>query len=87
MVASKETLKEMALESAILYCESNGFDVEKLKAQDYYHMGKVGYFMQDSDVKPYGLTNDMATMPIPTLMYTYETQTITPTEHTDKYLR
>ena len=78
--------KSLATEYALSYCRKKGLATDKLLKQRF---DDHAIFSQPSGVKPNGLTNDMATMPFPTLIITCDADGlhIETTEHTEKYLK
>ncbi len=88
---SKETQalqRALATECAVLYCKNHGLSVAKLKAQRFAIIQGVAIFAQPSEAKPDGLTNDLATQPVPTLLIHQDGETlkIETTEHTRRFL-
>lgn len=81
--------KALATEYALSYCKKNRLSAQKLLSQRFDIVANHAIFSQPSNVKPNGLMNDMATMPSPTLIITFngDKLDIETTEHTDKYLR
>lgn len=89
---SKETQalqKALAMEYAIDYCKHNGLASQKLLKQRVDVVSNHAIFFQPSDVKPDGLRNDLATLPFPTLIITFDGEklSVETTEHTEKYLK
>lgn len=80
--------RAVVLELVKGYCEKNNISLEKLKKQQFYWIYGEAFFAQPNDVKPLGLTNDMKTMPKPTLIVKLinDTVDIQQTEYTKKYL-
>ena len=80
--------RAFALEYAKQYCADNELSWDKLKGQQFYSIYGEAFFAQPSDIEPKGLTNDMETMPKPTLIIKMsdEKLIIEQTEHTHKYL-
>lgn len=81
--------KSLATEYALSYCRKKGLATDKLLKQRFDVIDNHAIFSQPSGVKPNGLTNDMATMPFPTLIITCDADGlhIETTEYTEKYLK
>ena len=86
--AIENTQRLLALAAAKEYCEKNGLSYEKLKKQNFVLVYETAWFSQPSEVVPIGLTNDMDTLPYPTLVFRTKNDNllIEETEHTRKYL-
>ena len=84
----REMRKAMALELAVRYCQEHGLSVNKLATQEVCLLNSAVIFATPSGVEPKGLTNDLETMPIPTLMLIYEDGKLRfeETEHTKRLL-
>lgn len=84
----KKLKKAMAFQIAEEFCKKNSLSVEKLKQQRFDWIYGVAVFSQPSEVVPNGLTNDMETMPMPTLILKADDKDIEfeQTEYTQKYL-
>jgi hypothetical protein len=85
------TKRALALAVAKEYCKINNLSYDKLCKQRFYLVNQSAIFAQPSSFKSpsgSGLTNDMATMPMPTLILKNNDDVITieETEHTRKYL-
>ena len=80
--------RAMALKIAEAYCMEHGYSMEKVREQRFFLMYDEAIFAQPRGVEPDGLTNDMDTMPLPTLIITVDKGelVVRTTEHTDKYL-
>ena len=80
--------RAMALKIAEAYCMEHGYSMEKVREQRFFLMYDETIFAQPRGVEPDGLTNDMDTMPLPTLIITVDKGelVVRTTEHTDKYL-
>ena len=66
--AELDLQRNMALTLSKQYCLEKGLSYEKLKNQSFNFSDGTAWFMQPNDTVPEGLTNDMATMPKPTLV-------------------
>lgn len=79
--------KQKAKRRAIDYCKKNNLSQEKLKGQILCDLEEKVYIAQrvESGAEE-GLLKDLATQPIPTLVYDVATDTIEPTKDTIKYL-
>ncbi len=84
----REMRKVMAFELAVRYCQEHGLSVDKLAEQQVHMLDDMIMFATPSGVEPKGLTNDLATMPIPALMLIYEDGKLRfeETEHTKRLL-
>jgi hypothetical protein len=80
--------RAVVLEFVKDYCSDNGLSLEKLEKQQFYWVYGEAFFAQPSDVEPKGLTNDMDTMPKPTLVIKMggDRPKIEQTEYTRQYL-
>ena len=80
--------KALAREFAIGYCRQKGLSIEKLLKQRIDLIPNSIVFSQPSNIKPQGLVNDMATMPMPTLIINFHggDLSIEETEHTKEFL-
>lgn len=80
--------RAVVLEYVKDYCTDNGLSLDKLKQQQFYWIYGEAFFAQPSGVEPKGLTNDMDTMPMPTLIIKMDDDMlkIEQTEYTQKYL-
>lgn len=78
----------MALQISRQYCAEHKLSFDKLSTQRFDFFNGIACFSQPSNVEPLGLTNDKATMPMPTLIIKHINGDIVfeQTEHTKKYL-
>lgn len=78
----------LALQVLEKYCTEHGLSYEKLKMQKFNVLGGILCFSQPGGIIPKGLTNDMETMPKPTLIIKNVNGSleIEQTEYTEKYL-
>ena len=88
---TKENLnfqKALAAQYASGYCREKGLSLEMLARQRIDIINNHAIFSQPSAVPPRGLVNDMDTMPIPTLIISFDEGklTVQETENTKKYL-
>jgi hypothetical protein len=88
-LADRAWQKAVAMQIATDYCEKHNLSKEKLQKQRFSLIYGSAFFMQDSDVPPMGLVNDMETMPKPTLIIKQEKGSIKveETEFTHSALR
>ena len=86
--AQEKLQRAVILELVKDYCSKNGLSMDKLKNQSFYWIYDEAFFAQPSDAEPKGLTNDMETMPKPTLIIRLDNDAlkIEETEYTRKYL-
>lgn len=84
----KKLQRALAIDFVSEYCNNNNLSIEKLKKQRFELSYEECGFFQPSDVKPEGLTNDIDTMPILTLVIKLEDEQllIIETPDTKKYL-
>lgn len=80
--------RALALAYAKSYCHERGLSAERLESQKFDYLGGAGIFYQPTEAVPNGLTNDLETMPKPTLILRYRENgiQIEQTEYTSQYL-
>lgn len=85
----QEIEKNLALSAANGFCKEHGYSMKKLEEKRLYLFDEEALFAVPSEMKPDGLKNDMATLPIPVLVLKRVDGKIVvePTKHTEKCLK
>ena len=85
----QEIEKNLALSAANGFCKEHGYSMKKLEEKRLYLFDEEALFAVSSEMKPDGLKNDMATLPIPVLVLKRVDGKIVvePTKHTEKCLK
>lgn len=86
ILESKNKAIEEAKTAAKSYCREYGLSVSKLMEQVCLYFGDSVYFAKKTDYKGTGLMEDLASQPLPTLVYIIKDGSIKETEYTKKYL-
>lgn len=88
MKRTSEIQKMLAYEYAKDYCRAHNLSADKLLTQRFSLICDSAIFAQPSEKSPEGLTNDMETMPFPTLVIRLDggALKVEATEFTEQYL-